>query len=148
MSDSTIVIALSIEDEDLKSIHSWSRKFDWNTVKAVHFIHVVKIIMTPLEFGFLEVPDDQSFQEMTRTLNEFMSKESKIIVPNDFKGLVSCHLKRSFSPEDSIQELILETHADILIVGHVERHGLEKLFHSSFTRHMLKKSPCDVHVVR
>jgi nucleotide-binding universal stress UspA family protein len=145
---STIVIALSTDDENLKPIYDWSKKFDWNSVKAVHFIHVLKIVMTPLEFGFLEVPDDQSFQAMSADLKNFMQKEAQKIIPKDFEGQVFCHLKRSFTPQETIKELIEETHSDILVVGHVQRHGLNQLFHSSFTAHMLRNSPCDVLVVR
>ena len=148
MKKTTVIVAIPLEDEQLGPIHTWAEKNDWSSVESVHFIHVVKQVITTLEFGYIEVPDEENFQEMKPTLDQFLRDEAKKILPADFNGQVSFHLEHSFNPEETINELIKKVNADVLVVGTRGKHGLDAFFDHSLSQYMVKHAPCDVFVVR
>lgn len=143
-----IIIAVPIEEELLKPLYAWGKRFDWSHVKTAHFIHVVKKNITPLEFGLMELPDDSTYQGMVPTLNKFLQEEAKKIVPPDFTGKVLFHLTAEFNPTEQIISYTKQLKAQLLVVSTRGKHGFQGLFHSSFTDHMVRFAPCDVYVVR
>lgn len=148
MSLSTMAIALPIEEKLLQPLYRWSLRFDWTHIQEVHFIHVVKKVISPLEFGLVEVPDEKSYQKMLPSLNRFLRQEALKIIPSIFSGKVFFHLARDFSPEEEVICLLKQLNLSLLIVSTQGKHGFEGLFHSSFTDKMVKFAPCDVYVVR
>lgn len=143
-----LMIALPVEEELLSPLHHWGQKFDWSSVSIVHFTHIVKKTITPLEFGLVEMPDQKAFKEMTPTLERFLRDEAQKIVPPFFRGEIVFHLEIDFHPEDHIISLIKKFNSSLVVVSTRGKHGFEGLFHSSFTEHLIKFSPCDVYVVR
>ncbi len=143
-----IIIALSLEEELLQPLYAWGMRFNWSKIKEVHFIHTVKITITPLEFGLMEMPDEKTLKEMTPVLNKFLSDEAKKILPPDFKGEIIYHLQANFNPPEEIIAVTKAIRPDLLVVSTRGKHGFQGLFHSSFTDHMVKFAPCDVYVVR
>lgn len=148
MSHQKIAIALPLEENLLTPLYQWGKRFDWSHIQQVHFVHVVKKTITPLEFGLVEMPDEKTFKEMLPTLEKFLKDESKKIIPADFKGELVFHVSREYSPEDEFIETINKTGVSLVIVSTHGKHGFQGLFHSSFTDHMVKFAPCDVYVVR
>lgn len=148
MSHQKIAVALSLEDKLLGPFKAWGQRFDWSHVKEVHFLHVVKKNITPLEFGLVEMPDEKTYNEMVPTLQKFLSDEANKIVPVSFQGAVQFHLNRDFDPEFETVEILKRLKTTLVVVSTQGRHGFEGLFHSSFTDHMVKFAPCDVYVVR
>ncbi len=143
-----IVVAVPLEENLLDSLHKWGREFDFSEISEMRFIHIVKKNVTPLEFGLMESPDDTTFREMVPTLEKFLKEEAKKIVPSDYKGNISYHVTNNYHPEKEVIELLLDFHADLIVVATRGHHGFESLFHSSFTDHMVKHAPCDVFVIR
>jgi len=148
MSHQKIAIALPIEEKLLQPFYKWSDRFDWSHIDVVHFIHVVKKNITPLEFGLVEMPDENTYQEMIPTLEKFLRDEAQKIMPATYKGEVQFHLTRDFSPEEQMIDLLKKIKADLVVVSTRGKHGFSGLFHSSFTDQMVKFAPCDVYVVR
>lgn len=148
MESQNIVIALPLEDKLLTPFYEWGKKFDFSHVDTVHFIHVVKKNITPLEFGLVESPDQGTYREMTPTLEKFLRDESKKILPVDFAGNVDFLVNIDFNPEEQIVDYLKRIHASLLVVATRGIHGLSTLFHHSFTDFMIKHAPCDVFVVR
>lgn len=143
-----IVLALPIEDELLKPLHAWGKRFNWSNVGAIHITHIVKKNITPLEFGLMELPDQNTYREMVPTLNKFLQDEAKKIVPSDYKGEIQFHLASDFNPGEEIIRFIKDVRATLVVVSTRGKHGFEGIFHSSFTEHMIRFAPCDVYVVR
>lgn len=143
-----IVVALPLEESLLTPLHEWGRKFDFSHVESVHFLHIVKKNITPLEFGLIETPDEETFHDMVPALEKFLKDESRKILPPDFKGETSFQLTRDFHPEEEVIDILKERRATLVIVATRGKHGFEGLFHSSFTDYMVKFAPCDVFVVR
>lgn len=148
MSHQKIAIAFPLEEKLLNPLHMWAERFDWSHIEEVHFIHVVKKNITPLEFGLVEMPDEKTYQEMVPTLEKYLQDESRKIVPSSFRGQIFFHLARDFSPEDELIEELKKLGITLVVVSTRGKHGFEGLFHSSFTDHMVKFAPCDVYVVR
>ncbi len=145
---SNIIIALPLEEKLLTPLHAWGKRFDWSHVTGVHFTHVVKKNVTPLEFGLMEMPDAATFNSMSPTLERFLREEAQKILPASFKQEVYFNLSCDFNPEEEVLSLIKKTGADLLVVTTLGRHGFPGIFHSSFTEHMIRYAPCDVYVVR
>lgn len=148
MTHQNIAIALPTEDKLLDPLHHWGERFDWSHVKEVHMVHVVKKNITPLEFGLVETPNENMYQEMEPTLNQHLRDEAEKIIPLDYEGEVFYHLSRDFNPEEEMIDTLKKLNVDLVVVATRGKHGLEGLFHSSFTDQMVKFAPCDVYVVR
>lgn len=143
-----IAIAVPIEEALLGPFYEWGKNFDFSHVETVHFIHVVKKNITPLEFGLVESPDEVTYKEMEPTIEKYLKDEARKILPPDFKGGVKFHVTNDFHPEEEVIDLLKELKATLIVVATRGKHGLEGLFHSSFTDYMIKHAPCDVFVVR
>ena len=148
MSPTSVAIALPIETKLLTPLYDWGRRFDWSHVKEAHIIHIVKKNVTPLEFGLVEMPDESTFKEMVPTLEKFLRDEAQKILPPSFRGECYFHLSRDFSPEEEMITLLKKTNVSVVVVSTRGKHGLDGIFHSSFTDKMVRFSPCDVYVVR
>jgi nucleotide-binding universal stress UspA family protein len=148
MSTQKIVIALPLEESLLGPLYEWGRKFDFSNVEEIHFIHVVKKNITPLEFGLVESPDELTYHEMIPTLDKFLRAEARKILPEDYKGKVNFLVTKDFHPEEEVIDILKESKATLIVVATRGKHGFEGLFHSSFTDYMVKFAPCDVFVVR
>jgi nucleotide-binding universal stress UspA family protein len=143
-----IVIALPLEDSLLRPLYQWGGNFDFTHVEKIHFIHVVKKNITPLEFGLVESPDDATYRDMLPTLEGFLREEAKKIIPSEYMKLVDYQVTKDFHPEEELIDLLKELKATLIVVATRGKHGFEGLFHSSFTDYMVKFAPCDVFVVR
>lgn len=145
MAPKKILIALSIEDDVLQPLHAWGRRFDWEKIEDVHFLHIVKKNITPLEFGLLETPDEESFEDMRPALDKFLHEEAHRIIPSQFHPKIHFHLLRDFYPDEETVELCRDIKPDLLVLA---SHGKHRMFHHSFSEHIIKTAPCDVYVVR
>lgn len=143
-----IVVALPLEESLLQPLHEWGRKFDFEHVESVHFLHVVKKNITPLEFGLIETPDEETYQDMMPALEKFLKEEAKKILPAGFSGETTFQLTKDFHPEEEVIDILKDRMATLVVVATRGKHGFEGLFHSSFTDYMVKFAPCDVFVVR
>jgi nucleotide-binding universal stress UspA family protein len=148
MKHQNIAVAVPLEENLIRPLYSWGQRFNWEGVDEVHFFHIVKKDITPLDFGLIEVPDEETYKEMEPTLEKFLKDESKKILPYDFKGKVFYHIARDFNPEEETVKILENMDVSQVVVAPQGRHGFENLFHSSFTNHMVKHAPCDVYVVR
>ncbi len=143
-----LIIAMSLEDQLISPLYSWGKKFNWNSYNEVHFIHVVKKNLAPLEFGIMELPSEETYQAMIPTLNKFLEDESKKIIPESFKGKIFYHTKLDFNPAEAVTLLCKEFQVDLVVLSTRGKHGFEGIFHSSFTDHLVRFANSDVYVVR
>src|SRR5205823_3432926 len=146
MSHQKILVALPLEEKLLQPLHEWGARFDWSHITEVHFLHIVKKTITPLEFGLVEMPDERTYNELIPSLEKYLKDESQKILPESFNGNVFFHVQRDFNPAEEIVNVIKNLGVTLLVVSTQGKHGFEGLFHSSFTDHMVKFAPCDVYV--
>lgn len=148
MQSQRIVVTLPLEEENLKALYDWGKKFDFTHVESILFLHIVKKSVSPLEFGLMESPDEKTFQDMIPTLTTFLNEESKKILPTSYQGQISFKVTSDFHPENEVIDILIEFHATLVIVATRGKIGIDALLHSSFTYQLVKHAPCDVFVVR
>src|SRR5690606_25292794 len=117
MRPQTIVIALPLEESLLKPLYKWGRKFDFSHVEKIHFIHVVKKNITPLEFGLVESPDDATYLDMVPTLENFLKEEAKKIIPNEYLKLTQYQITKDFHPEEELIDFLKDSKATLIVVA-------------------------------
>lgn len=144
----TIVVALPIEETHLRAFYDWGKSHDFSHVASVHFLHVVRITVTPLEFGLMEAPDEATFQEMRPTLLRFLQEEARKILPAEFEGSANFQVSHGFHPEEEVMRIAKDLGASLLVVSPRIKHGIEGLFQHSFTAFAIRHAPCDVLVLR
>src|SRR5665648_128566 len=106
MQPQKIVIALPLEEALLDPFYEWGRKFDFSHVESIHFLHIVKKNVTPLEFGLVESPDNETYKEMEPTLTNFLQEEARKIVPPDFQGEMHFQVTQDFHPEEEVIDIL------------------------------------------
>lgn len=143
-----IVVALLDDDKTLPTMHDWGHRFEWEHVEEVHFLHIVKKIITTLEFGIVEMPDEQTYQQMRPTYERFLKNEAEKILPANFTGKVFYHVKKEFDPKEETETFLETINADLLVVCPQHRSALEAFFHRSFTDFMVNHSPCDIYIAK
>lgn len=148
MKNQKIVLALSISPALNISLHDWGKNYDFSRTAMIYLIHVVKKNLTPFEYGIMENPDDETFEEMKPALNQYLLDESYKIIPENYEGIVETHILKSFDADEEVEKFLSLVDADLIVVTPTDKHGLEGIFHHSFTHHMIKSAPCDVYVVR
>ena len=148
MQAQTLLIAIPLEENLLKPLYQWGKKFNFTNVENIHLIYVVKKNITPLEFGLMESPDEKTFQDMIPPLERFLQEEAKKIIPTEFNGKTILEVTSDFHPEELVVDYIKKNNVNLIVVSTRGKHGIDGLFHSSFTDYMVKFSPCDIFVVR
>lgn len=148
MSMQKIMIAMPIEEELLRPLYAWGKRFDWREVKTVYFAHAIKKNLTPLEFGLMELPDEGALKEMRPVMMKFLADEARKILPKDFRGEAVYQVEADFNPQEAIVALVRAVKPDVVVASTRGKHGFQGLFHSSFTDHLIRFAPCDVFVVR
>ncbi len=143
-----IVIAVPLEESLLNPLYEWGKNFDFTHVESIHFLHIVKINITPLEFGLIESPDESTFLEMAPTIKRFLQEEAEKIIPKSYQGEIDFQVTKDFHSEEAVIDVLKKKHATLIVVATRGKHGFDGLFHSSFTDYMVKFAPCDVFVVR
>lgn len=143
-----IMIALPTEQELIDPFYDWAKRFDWEQVSHIDLVHIVKINISPLEFGLVEIPTHEAFLDMMPTLEDFLKSEARKIVPAHLLDKVSYLLESHYYPEDRIIELSKERGAGLVVVSTIQRQGLNSFFHHSFSEYLIKNGQCDVFVVK
>lgn len=101
-----IVIAVPIKENLLGSLYQWGRTFDFSHVESIHFLHVVKQTIMPLEFGLIESPDKETYNDMRPSLRSFLKEQAKQIVPEDFQGSIGLEVTRGLNSEEEVIEVL------------------------------------------
>lgn len=148
MKEAIVAIAISSEDDLLPTLTKWGERFDWTRVATVHFIHIVKKVVMPIEFAVTENPSMEMFLDMRPVLLKHLEEQQAKIVPGDFKGSCLYHVDCDFDPEEAMVDKLKQLRVSLVVVATHGRKGFNGLFHSSFAHHMIKFAPCDVYVVR
>jgi nucleotide-binding universal stress UspA family protein len=145
MKTQKILIALSAEEKLLPALYKWGRKFDWDHVGEIHFLHIVKKNVSPLEFGLIEAPDEDVFEDLKPGLENYLREEAKKIIPQNITPKIFFHVSINFYPDEEAVELLRKINADLVVVAIHQKHSF---FERSFSTHLIRTSPCDVYVVR
>lgn len=148
MNQNNIAIALSLDDQLLKPLHEWGKNFTWTNVKEVHFFHIIKKNVTPLEFGLVEMPDEKTLKSMIPTIEQFLKDEAAKIIPASSRPEIKFHVWGDFNPKQKAVDFLQSQAIKLLVCSTRGLHGPKAIFQSSFADYMIKFAPCDIYIVR
>ncbi|WP_372653077.1 universal stress protein [Halobacteriovorax sp.] len=142
-----VVICCSLEDENIELL----KELKGNTAienATLHFVHIFEIHVYTSDFSPYIFPSEEKYPEIEEASKKVMRSVAEYVcTPEELKkSQVECYF--AYSPKQKITEYLMDVKADVVVVASKPKHGIEGLFSSSFTEHLVKYSPCDVHVLR
>jgi len=142
-----VVICAALNDESLDLLKTLkdSPLLQGN---KIHIIHCFEIQIYTSDFSPFIYPTEDKYPEIeSATLKILDGLASSICTPEQLKNTEK-HVYFTQSPKQRVHEYLDEKKADLVIVATRGKHGIAGLFSSSFAEHLVKYSPCDVHILR
>ena len=142
-----VVICCSLEDENIELLKALKGKSALEDA-TLHFVHIFEIHVYTSDFSPYIFPSEDKYPEIEEASKKVMRTVAEnVCTPSELeKSKVECYF--AYSPKQKITEYLQEVGADLVVVASKQKHGIEGLFSSSFTEHLVKYSPCDVHILR
>lgn len=142
-----VVICCSLEDENIELLKALKGNNALENAK-LHFVHIFEIHVYTSDFSPYIFPSEDKYPEIEEASKKVMKNiADEVCTPSEReKSQIECYF--AYSPKQKITEYLLDVNADVVIVASKQKHGIEGLFSSSFAEHLVKYSPCDVHILR
>lgn len=142
-----IVICASLNDDSLGLLKQLKGN-DLLKDAKLHFVHCFEIQIYTSDFSPYVFPTEETYPEIEKSTVAILKNVAKeVCTETQFKNAdFKCFF--SHSPKEKVREYLKEEKADLVVVATRGKHGIEGLFSSSFAEHLLKYSPCDIHVLR
>ncbi|WP_127715882.1 universal stress protein [Halobacteriovorax sp. HLS] len=142
-----VVICCSLEDENIELIKTLKGNPLLENAK-LHFVHIFEIHVYTSDFSPYIFPSEDKYPEIEKATKEILSGVAKEVCTADELKNSQIENYFAYSPKQKISDYLTEVDADLVIVASKQKHGIEGLFSSSFTDHLVKYSACDIHVLR
>lgn len=142
-----VVICASLNEESLDLIKSLKNSPLLNNTK-IHLVHCFEIQVYTSDFSPFIYPTEDKYPEIEKATLKILEGLAKDMCSADQLKNVVKHVFFTQSPKQKIREYLNDKKADLVIVATRGKHGIEGLFSSSFAEHLVKYSPCDVHILR
>jgi nucleotide-binding universal stress UspA family protein len=139
-----VVICVSLNDDSLDHLAKLAGDAILNDAK-VHLVHCFEIQVYTSDFSPYIYPTEDKYPEIEAATLKILNNLQ------DQLGLKENVEKKCFfsqSPKQRIKEYLEESNADLCVVATRGKHGIQGLFSSSFAEHLVKYSPCDLHIMR
>lgn len=142
-----VVICCSLEDENIELLKSLKGNPLLENAK-LHFVHIFEIHVYTSDFSPYIFPSEEKYPEIeTASKNILKGIASSVCTEDELKNSeLECYF--AYSPKQKITEYIDEVDAELVVVASKQKHGIEGLFSSSFTEHLVKYSSCNIHILR
>ena len=114
----------------------------------LHFIHCFEIQVYTSDFSPYIYPTEDKYPELEEGAKKVLETLRDSITTPEEKERSTLNVFFSQSPKQKVKEYLEESKTDLVIVATRGKHGIEGLFSSSFAEHLVKYSPCDVHILR
>jgi len=139
-----VVICVSLNDESLDNLAQLKGDQILKDAK-VHLVHCFEIQVYTSDFSPYIYPTEDKYPEIeAATLKILDSLQGRL----GLEGKVEKKCFFSQSPKQRLKEYLEESKADLCVVATRGKHGIQGLFSSSFAEHLVKYSPCDLHIKR
>lgn len=142
-----VVICASLNDESLNSLKSLKNSPLLEGAK-VHLVHCFEVHVYTSDFSPYVYPTEDKYPELEEASNKVLAGLANELLPVEKRDQIETHVFFSQSPKQKMREYLEESSADMVVVATRGKHGIEGLFSSSFAEHLVKYSPCDVHILR
>lgn len=138
-----VVLSVALNDSSINLLKSLKGSELINNAH-VHLVHCFEIHLYASDFTPFVFPGEDKYPEI--------ESATKVILKNlaEELGIKSFTTEVFFSstPKKKMIDYLKEKKTELIIVATRGKHGIEGLFSSSFAEHLLKFSPCDVHILR
>ncbi|MCO4793389.1 MAG: universal stress protein [Bacteriovoracaceae bacterium] len=139
-----VVICVSLNDECLKSLEHLKSDPVLDNAR-VHLVHCFEVQVYTSDFSPYIYPTEEKYPEIeAASLKILEGLEAKL-------GLNGKAVKKCFfsqSPKQRLRDYLEEENADLCVLATRGKHGIKGLFSSSFAEHLVKYSPCSLHILR
>lgn len=139
-----VVICASLNDESLKNLESLKGDPILQNAR-IHLVHCFEIQVYTSDFSPYIYPTEEKYPEIESATLKILENLAAKIVPES-EVVKKCFFSQS--PKQKVKEYLEEIDADLCIVATRGKHGIKGLFSSSFAEHLVKYSPCDLHILR
>jgi nucleotide-binding universal stress UspA family protein len=142
-----VVVCCSLEDENIELLKSLKGSPLLENAK-LHFVHIFEIHVYTSDFSPYVFPSEEKYPEIEAASKEILTSiANEVCTEEELKQTdIECYF--AYSPKQKISDYLVEVNADLVIVASKQKHGIEGLFSSSFTEHLVKYSSCNLHVLR
>ncbi|MDD0853394.1 universal stress protein [Halobacteriovorax sp. GB3] len=142
-----IVICASLNDHSLDLLKLLKGN-DLLKDAKLHFVHCFEIQIYTSDFSPYVFPTEEKYPEIETSSKAILGNLAKEICTEEQLKNADFQCFFSHSPKERVREYLKESNADLVVVATRGKHGIEGLFSSSFAEHLLKYSPCDIHIMR
>ena len=141
-----IVICANLNDDSLELLRALKGSALLKESATIHMVHCFEIQIYTSDLAPYVFPTKEKYPEIEeaslRVLDEL---REKLEIPKE-RSVEKCFF--SESPKKKIKDYLDEVDADLCIIATRGKHGSQGFFSSSFAEHMVKYSPCDIHIMR
>ncbi len=140
-----VVISVSLNDDSLNSLAKLKGDAILKDAK-VHLVHCFEIQVYTSDFSPYIYPTEEKYPEIEAATLKILEGLQKNLGLEGQDVEKKCFFSQS--PKQRIKEYLEESKADLCVVATRGKHGIQGLFSSSFAEHLVKYSPCDLHIMR
>ena len=142
-----VVICCSLEDENINLLKSLKGNPLLENAK-LHFVHIFEIHVYTSDFSPYIFPSEDKYPEIEKASKDILQSVAKEVCTEEELKNTETECYFAYSPKQKISDYLTEVNADLVVVASKQKHGIEGLFSSSFTEHLVKYSSCNVHLLR
>lgn len=132
----TIVVGYDGSRAELMAVH-WALEKGWPEQ------HVVIVSTVGQEHSLVQIPAPRGGAQRARTLLEALWLEDTEVLDTEIEMIADRD-----APVECLVRVARERGADLLVVGHEHRSGLDGMLHVSVAGRLIEQAPCPVLVVR
>jgi nucleotide-binding universal stress UspA family protein len=144
---SKIFVAVPLDQPLQKTLVNKMKAMDLNSFDSIHLIHVFKQESYPYMLPPTIYPPADQKHAISESIVEMMKSMWSDVKRDEVKDVYfECTFAES--PRRQFVEILKAGEATKVLVATRGKHGIEGIFSSSFTEHLVKYSPCDLLVVR
>lgn len=142
-----IVLSTALNDHSIDLLASLKGSHLLEKASKIHIVHCfeVQIYTSDLVAPYV-FPTKEKFPEIEEASLKILKGLQERLGLSDQQVELKCFFNES--PKKAMIDYLSKVNADLCVVATRGKHGIKGLFSSSFAEHLLKYSPCDIHVLR
>ena len=142
-----IVVFSNLDASHLEALKNLKDKISLDHSR-LHLVHCLKVEAYSYDFLTAYYPTERDLESLKKAAGEVLNDQKEKLVAGDSTLQFTSEVLTSPSPKEECVDYLKNVKADLAVVVTKERHGLNDIFHSSFSSFLNSHSPCDVFVLR
>ena len=143
-----ILVNIDLKDQSITPLKQYFETLNWETVGSIHFVHSFQKQVYADNFYFTSYPNENEFEKIEESANEFLKGIAKDLIPEKYNHLVSTQCLISHTPKKAVVEYADKNNIQNMVIITRGLHGIEGVFASSFAEHMIRHAHCELTILR